>query len=99
MKLSENISEEALIELGDLYKYLIQDLHDEYAAIVGMGISQIQSLRAELTASRDREEKAANLIGLAKDMTSEQEVFDLFQEWLASYESSRAEKKEKYESI
>jgi len=76
-------------------------------------ISTIKSLRAELTASRDREEKVAEALRLLANMqvkghalkdrlqfsTEGRAILATITEALAAYESSRAEKREKHESI
>jgi len=58
-------------------------------------ITTIKSLRSELTASRDREEKAAIVIGWARGVVSGDGGESSLASALRSYdESSRAEKKE-----
>ena len=65
------------------------------ASLMSEAITTIKSLRSELTASRDREEKAAIVIGWARGVVSGDGGESSLASALRSYdESSRAEKKE-----
>jgi len=63
------------------------------ASLMSEAITTIKSLRSELTASQDREEKAAFLLQSLAFLTSGNDQKEI-REWLSAYESSRAEKKE-----